>query len=164
MKNRYNRAVADIAYNSWRGAIEKRRYKQVERRKINRFKDHKGKWYSSIAEMCKAYNVSIRTFLRRTKMGEPLKFILEKIKDIGELNAIKIKDHLGKEFKSKRAMCKHWGVSESTFASRIKSGMSIEEALTKPVKGRCKKNKTKQSDMEMLIALLYNPIKDLQTA
>lgn len=44
------------------------------------------------------------------------------------------KDHLGNVYPSIYAMCKHWGVRDSTFIHRIQKGMSIKKALTTPVK------------------------------
>ena len=39
-------------------------------------------------------------------------------------------DHLGNQFKSVSAMTKHWGISRTTYLSRINMGWSIEKALT----------------------------------
>lgn len=44
-------------------------------------------------------------------------------------NAKACQDHTGKEFPSIRAMCKAWGVSPQTYASRRRRGCSIEQAL-----------------------------------
>lgn len=42
------------------------------------------------------------------------------------------KDHLGNEFESQKAMCECWRINTTTFINRIKSGYSLEEALTQP--------------------------------
>lgn len=42
-------------------------------------------------------------------------------------------DHLGNKFNSINEMCKYWGIDSSLYYSRIKSGLSIKEALTNPV-------------------------------
>lgn len=39
-------------------------------------------------------------------------------------------DHLGNNFKSVSAMTKHWGISRTTYLSRINMGWSVEKALT----------------------------------
>lgn len=39
-------------------------------------------------------------------------------------------DHLGNNFKSVSAMSKHWGISRTTYLSRINMGWSVEKALT----------------------------------
>lgn len=49
------------------------------------------------------------------------------------------KDHLGNIYPSIHAMCKHWGVRDSTFIHRIQKGMSIKKALTTPCKNQQKK-------------------------
>ena len=44
-------------------------------------------------------------------------------------------DHEGNIYPSLKAMCLHWNIRTETFSRRIKVyGMSLEEALTKPVK------------------------------
>ena len=46
------------------------------------------------------------------------------------------KDHLGNEYPSKRVMCEHYGVSyENVFLKRMNKGLSLEDALTIPVRG-----------------------------
>lgn len=44
--------------------------------------------------------------------------------------SIPCEDHLGHKYASISKMCKKWGVERTTYAERIKSGMSIKEALT----------------------------------
>lgn len=39
-------------------------------------------------------------------------------------------DHLGNAYKSEYAMCRHYGVNWSTFRDRMRSGWSLEQALT----------------------------------
>ena len=55
--------------------------------------------------------------------------------------ANKCYDHLGQEFDTIIEMCKYWGMSAATFRARIKSGMTLEDALTTKVGMRCKKCK-----------------------
>ena len=43
-------------------------------------------------------------------------------------------DHLGNIFDSRSKMCKHWGVNNATYNTRINVGMTKEEALTTPVR------------------------------
>lgn len=45
-------------------------------------------------------------------------------------------DHLGNNFKSVSAMTKHWGISRTTYLSRINMGWSIEKALLTPTQER----------------------------
>ena len=44
-----------------------------------------------------------------------------------------VRDHNGAEFNSIAEMCKYWGISESTYRSRVRKGLSLKEALTKKV-------------------------------
>ena len=44
----------------------------------------------------------------------------------------------GKTYPTKRAMCEAYGISLSTYANRIRRGMSIEQALTTPPEPRAK--------------------------
>lgn len=39
-------------------------------------------------------------------------------------------DHLGQHFPSQKAMCEAWGIKYGTYATRLRSGWSVEEALT----------------------------------
>lgn len=43
-------------------------------------------------------------------------------------------DHLGNVYKTKTEMCHAWGISLSTYMSRISLGYSVKEALTTPIK------------------------------
>lgn len=44
-------------------------------------------------------------------------------------------DHLGNEFSSMKQMCRHYGVSYSLYANRIRLGWTVERALTTPALG-----------------------------
>lgn len=46
--------------------------------------------------------------------------------------------HLGNHFKSVSAMTKHWGISRTTYLSRINMGWSVEKALTFTIKKESK--------------------------
>lgn len=45
-----------------------------------------------------------------------------------------VKDHLKKEYSSITEMCKQYSINPSTYRYRIASGMSVEAALTSPIK------------------------------
>lgn len=97
--------------------------------------DHLGNNYSSIKEMCKAYDINPETFSRRINVyGWSLqKALTTPVKPNGGQYCY---DHEGTRFKSENLMCKHWGVERKTFKYRINHGMSVEEALTtKPAPG-----------------------------
>lgn len=48
------------------------------------------------------------------------------------IKKIKCKDHTGREFASVAKMCLFWGISQQLYSSRLKSGWSLEKALTTP--------------------------------
>lgn len=56
---------------------------------------------------------------------------------------IKCKDHLGNLYSSKAERCRVYNKKPSTVEYRLKSGQSLEEALTKPVKKHIKKGENK---------------------
>lgn len=45
-----------------------------------------------------------------------------------------VKDHEGTEFPSITAMCEYYGIKRKTYCQRIKHGLSVEDALTLPVR------------------------------
>lgn len=47
---------------------------------------------------------------------------------------MKVIDHLGNEFKTKKEMCDYWGVTVTAAQSRSRDGWSLEKILTTPVK------------------------------
>lgn len=49
------------------------------------------------------------------------------------MKGIKCVDHLGNEFSSQAKMCEAWNISVLTYRSRLKKGLSQEEALTMPL-------------------------------
>ena len=48
------------------------------------------------------------------------------------IKKIKCKDHTGREFASVSKMCLFWGISQQLYNSRLRSGWSVEKALTMP--------------------------------
>ena len=58
----------------------------------------------------------------------------------------KVVDHLGNEFESTDLMCTYWGISRGTYDNRIRSGLSIEEALTKSTISKTKPKAIKTYD------------------
>ncbi len=45
------------------------------------------------------------------------------------------KDHLGKRYPNIKSMCAHWGIQPETYTRRRNVyGLTVEEALTRPVK------------------------------
>ena len=114
----------------------------VRKQKTGSCKDHLGNEFPNKKAMCKHYGISYDTFdKRKNDSNMPIKDALTK--PTRKQHNGPCKDHLGNEFPSKKAMCEHYGISESTFSDRIKKRhMSLEETLTTPVekqhKGPCK--------------------------
>lgn len=95
--------------------------------------DFMGKEFSSIKLMCQYYGINQRSFCSRIKSGMSLKqALLTPIGERGDGNVKLCRDHLGNEFDSIGKMCEHYGINQSSFCSRIRSGMSLEQALLKP--------------------------------
>lgn len=97
-------------------------------------KDHHGKEYGSFELMCKAWHTDSYTVRSRLNRGWSLERAL--VEKVNKTNGgSSCKDHLGNQYKSKMAMCRAYGISYNVFTYRIRDGgMSIEEALTTPVK------------------------------
>ena len=88
-------------------------------------KDHLGNEFPSIAAMVDYYGITRKTFEKRRKKQRSLKEILST--PVEKRKKDSYKDHIGNEFPSKKAMLDYYGVTRTSFDSRIKS--SIEEAL-----------------------------------
>lgn len=57
-------------------------------------------------------------------------------------------DHLGQTFPSIAAMCKHWNISAKRYDGRIRSGWSVEKALTTTIHGSRPMTKKTWTDHE----------------
>lgn len=92
--------------------------------------DHLGNRYNSIKDMCKHYNIGVDAFASRIRAKWTLKDALT-----NEINHDKqgkaYCDHLGNEYSSFISMCRHYNKSKSLVKERLKSGWSLEDALTK---------------------------------
>ena len=125
----------DISENAFR---DRRNKKQMSLEKIlttpakkkhnGLCKDHLGNEFPNQKAMLDYYGINMNTFYRRRNekhmsLKETLTMPVEK------QHKGSCKDHLGNEFPNKKAMCKHYGISESAFSNRTKNNASIEEAL-----------------------------------
>ena len=82
-------------------------------------KDHMGNEFPSKTAMCKHYGISTTSFEKR--MNEMHMSLEETLTTpVRKQKTGSCKDHLGNEFPNKKAMCEHYGISESTFSDRIK--------------------------------------------
>ena len=96
--------------------------------------DHLGNSYKSMTAMCKAYNIGPNTFDSRLKRGYSVKEALTNKKSdkiVGQ--GTKCEDHLGNSFESIEDMAKYWNTKVTTLKARLKQGLDVEAALTKPI-------------------------------
>lgn len=93
--------------------------------------DHNGNVFNSIEEMSRHYGIDGSLYRHRRKKGWSLEAALTTpvIKTEQESRT----DHTGRVFESKTEMCRHWGISVSTYSNRIRSGCTKEDALTMEV-------------------------------
>ncbi|MBR3468211.1 MAG: hypothetical protein IKH28_00705 [Lachnospiraceae bacterium] len=95
-------------------------------------KDHLGNVFSSVSAMCMAYGISVKTFRKRMEckwsLGDAL-VIPPTTKPSGAVT-----DHLGNRYNSISEMCKKYGIDRTTYSRRVKTGWSVEDALTLPAK------------------------------
>lgn len=90
--------------------------------------DHLGREFKSLNELCKFWNISKDTYQRKIRQGWSVEEVLTKKRVYPPQK--KVFDHMGNEFASTSEMCSYWGVNRRTFADRIKSGATVEKALT----------------------------------
>ena len=88
--------------------------------------DHLGNNYPTISEMLESYKIEPSIYYKYCKTMS-FEEILEKYNPLVDAT-----DHLGKKYRSRRAMCKAYNINDKTFLDRITNGMSLEDALTLP--------------------------------
>jgi hypothetical protein len=98
-----------------------------------RCEDHLGNKYRSFSEMVRFYNLTFNIVRDRLESGWTLKDSLEIPKGTVTPNSIKIKDHLGEEYLSKKLMAEAWGLEYDLIKSRLSYGWDIEAVLTTPI-------------------------------
>lgn len=80
--------------------------------------DHLGNNYSSIKEMCTAYNLNLVTFKARLNRGDNLEKALTKKVKKANINS-----------PTMRALAKGYGVGNKFYKKKLKQGWKLEEAL-----------------------------------
>lgn len=98
-----------------------------------RQKDASGNEYRSKQAMCDAHGISKATLNGRLAKGIPLKEALETPPSTDR--SVPCRDRHGREYPSKRAMCKAYGLRENTLRERLRRGMPLREALETPPRG-----------------------------
>lgn len=94
--------------------------------------DHLGQKFNSINAMCKHWGVARSTFMSHRKAGWSVKKALTTEHVALQTKQKVCKDHLGNEFPSQNAMCRHYGITRHILTGRLNLGWSLEDALTKP--------------------------------
>ena len=97
--------------------------------------DHEGRKFKSCAEMCNFWGVDLELYNSRVHSR---KWAKERALTTPVKTKIKLKlpttDHQGRTFESFEQLAKHYTISPKTLKNRLKSEMSLEQALTMPVR------------------------------
>ena len=92
--------------------------------------DHLGNEYPSQSAMARAYGLAPYVFRTRLSRGWKLQ---EALTGRAVINPKTICfDHLGRKYPSKRAMANEYGITVAMLKNRLRRGMSLEDALTRP--------------------------------
>lgn len=91
-------------------------------------KDHKGKKFSTVSDMCRYWKVSVSLYNHRIRRGFTTEQALTGV-GIRHVPCV-CKDHEGNEFGSVTEMCSFWGVKRTTYRERIKANFSVSQALS----------------------------------
>lgn len=98
-------------------------------------KDHLGKEFSSIREMCKHWHIKYETYSTRKQLGWNLeKRLTQPIVPIYKKNCVACTDHRGRHFDSVSSMCKAWDIAPRLYRYRVQNGWSVKDALTMPAR------------------------------
>lgn len=100
-------------------------------------KDHQGREFSLVREMCDHWGVNRYTYETRKRAGLSLEECLDPITHHceGLSSAIPSEDHLGNKFSSIKEMCAHWKAPISSFRRLTRDGWSVKDTL-EHLKGR----------------------------
>lgn len=89
-----------------------------------------GKTYNNYAELSKEYNLPINCIYKGLSRGLSIEEVVTNYKPRNK----EVKDHQGNSFKSIRDMCRFWNITDHVYHQRMVAGMSVEDALTLPLK------------------------------
>ena len=111
-------------------------YKELQGDRVV-YKDHLGREYVRLSDMGTAWGIPDPVLRHRMSRNWDIERALTEpatkfVSFFGE----EIKDHLGNEYDSFNSMCRAYNILPATVKTRILAGMSVEEALTKPVRVR----------------------------
>lgn len=100
----------------------------VETEKAFAFKDHEGRTFDGLREMCSAWGVSVHTYQKRVSLGYSIERALSEPDD-----SAAVRDHKGNSYPTIQSMCEAYGITASLYNSRIRRGKSLQEALETPL-------------------------------
>lgn len=92
--------------------------------------DHKGNHYNSFSAMCIAYDKSSDLVQKRLDRGWNLQDALTMSSQARRLASKVSYDHKGNRYDSFSAMCRAYSINIQTCFTRLRRGMSLEQALT----------------------------------
>lgn len=100
-------------------------------------KDHLGREFVNMNQMCKHYNIHRKVFTARINNGwsladslmTPVRPMQKTVYNISDTK--RIIDHFGCEHETIADMCNYHGISVNTFYNRRKRGLSVEDSLKK---------------------------------
>lgn len=95
--------------------------------------EYNGMQFSSLAELCRYTGVGYSTAYARLAKGTSIE---DSVKPNGRANgrrSIRCKDHLGKEYASKKEMAEAYGLTWFAVHRRLDLGWTLEQALTTKV-------------------------------
>ena len=97
--------------------------------------DHQGRKFKSCEEMCDFWGVDLENYNCRV---HSLKWTKERALTTPVKTRVRIKlpttDHQGRSFESFEQLARYYAMCPKTLKNRLKDGMSLEEALTMPVR------------------------------
>jgi len=113
--------------------------------------DHEGHIFKTLKEMCSYWNISRSVYAKRRKLGWSVKDALTKKVDINLTKNRKrlVEDPYGNKFYNKNELCSFHNIRKSTLNSRLKKGMTMQEAIELPV-GPCNRLSTKSIRIDHL--------------
>ena len=97
--------------------------------------DHEGRKFKTCEEMCEFWGVDLENYNCRV---HSLKWTKERALTTPVKNRIRrtlpTVDHQGRAFESFEQLARHYAMCPDTLKHRLKKGMSLEQALTMPVR------------------------------
>ncbi|SCY31263.1 hypothetical protein SAMN02910370_02092 [Lachnospiraceae bacterium XPB1003] len=97
-------------------------------------RDHEGRSFDSIEDMCRFWKISSAAYQRRIKVYKwsKKKALTFPAKNNG---GVACRDFEGNEFRSISTMCAYYGVYRKTYLYRVAHGWTVKDALLSPARG-----------------------------